>query len=62
VPTPQKKKFENQLKVAMESTDLLLTGGLYLEWWTVVPMLVSGFCAPLPYNYYRLKKYGTSCH
>ncbi|MGY8702901.1 MAG: DUF4396 domain-containing protein [Candidatus Poseidoniales archaeon] len=25
-------------------------------------MLVVGFLAPWPYNYWRLKKYGVACH
>jgi hypothetical protein len=25
-------------------------------------MLLAGFVTPLPYNYWRLKKYGVACH
>jgi hypothetical protein len=25
-------------------------------------MLIAGFLTPLPYNYFRLKKYGKACH
>mmetsp|Transcript_23639 Transcript_23639/g.33082 ORF Transcript_23639/g.33082 Transcript_23639/m.33082 type:complete len:212 (+) Transcript_23639:614-1249(+) len=31
-------------------------------WMTLIPSLIAGFLAPLPYNYYKLKKYGASCH
>ena len=31
-------------------------------WLSLVPSLAAGFLAPLPYNYYKLKKYGISCH
>ena len=50
------------MEVAMEGCDMALTGGLALVWWSVPPMLIAGFLAPLPYNYWRLKKYGRSCH
>jgi hypothetical protein len=33
-----------------------------LTWWVVPIMLISGFITPLPYNYWRLKKYNVSCH
>lgn len=31
-------------------------------WAAMAPSLVAGFTAPLPYNYYRLKKHNRSCH
>ncbi len=47
----------------MEATDLCLTDGLTLQQlWAVPPMLLSGFLAPLPYNYWRLKRLGKGCH
>jgi len=52
--------------VSMEATmnliDYLLTGGAQLVWWVIPPMLISGFITPWPYNYWRLKKLGKSCH
>jgi hypothetical protein len=36
-------------------------GNIYF-WLSLIPSLVAGFIAPLPYNYYQLKKYGKSCH
>lgn len=31
-------------------------------WLALGPSLLAGFLAPLPYNYYKLKKFGKSCH
>ena len=50
------------MELAMNFTDLILTGGAVLTWWVVPLMLLSGFYAPLPYNYWRLKKFNISCH
>ena len=50
------------MEVAMNLTDYILTGGAMLTWWVVPIMLVVGFVTPWPYNYWRLKKYGLSCH
>ncbi len=50
------------MEVAMNLTDYLITGGAVLNL-TVIPiMLIAGFLTPLPYNYWRLKKYNKSCH
>ena len=52
--------------ISMETTlnlkDYFLTGGAILTWWVVPLMLIVGFLTPWPYNYWRLKKYGISCH
>jgi len=50
------------MEVAMNLTDYLLTGGAMLTWWVIPIMLIVGFLTPWPYNYWRLKKYGASCH
>lgn len=50
------------MEVAMNVTDVLLTGGAKLTWWVVPIMLLAGFLAPLPYNYWRLKALGKACH
>ena len=51
------------MEIAMEATDLIYTGGqLGLDPRAIIPMLVVGFLTPWPYNYWRLKKYGVSCH
>ena len=50
------------MEFSMNLTDWILTGGALLTWWVVPIMLISGFLTPLPYNYWRLKKYNVSCH
>ena len=50
------------MEVAMNLTDYFLTGAAILTWWVVPFMLIVGFLTPWPYNYWRLKKYGISCH
>ena len=50
------------MEVAINVTDLALTGGAMLTWWVVPLMLAAGFVTPLPYNYWRLKELGKACH
>ena len=50
------------MESAMNITDYLMTGGAMLTLWAVPIMLIVGFITPWPYNYWRLKKYGVSCH
>ena len=50
------------MESAMNIVDYLLTGGAMLTWWVMPIMLFVGFITPLPYNYYRLKKWGYGCH
>ena len=50
------------MEIAMNATDLLLTGGAMLTWWVVPVMLAVGFVTPWPYNYWRLKKFNEACH
>jgi len=50
------------MEIAMNLTDYLMTGGARITFVTIVPMLLAGFITPLPYNYFRLKKYGKACH
>ena len=49
------------MELAMNAVDVGLAGGV-LVWWVIPIMLVVGFLTPLPYNYFRLKKYDLSCH
>ena len=50
------------MEIVMNLVDYLYTGDAKLNF-TVVPlMLFFGFLTPLPYNYWRLKKYGKACH
>lgn len=55
------------MEVVMNATDFMLTGGKAafgnpMYWTALVVAMVAGFLAPLPYNYYRLKKYNKACH
>ena len=50
------------MEIAMNITDVILTGGAILTWWAMPIMLLVGFLTPWPYNYWRLKKYNESCH
>ena len=49
------------MEIAMNSVDLIFAGGVLTL--TIIPfMLLAGFVTPLPYNYFRLKKYNQACH
>ena len=50
------------MELAMNLTDVALTGGAILTWWVIPIMLLVGFLTPWPYNYWRLKKFGIACH
>ena len=50
------------MEAAMNITDIVLTGGAMLTLTVIIPMWIAGFITPWPYNYWRLKKYGISCH
>ena len=50
------------MEVAMNIVDVWLTGGAKLTWWVIPIMLFAGFITPLPYNYWRLKALGKTCH
>ncbi|HMJ71447.1 MAG TPA: DUF4396 domain-containing protein [Cyclobacteriaceae bacterium] len=55
------------MEVVMNSTDFMLTGGKAafgnpMYWTALLVSMVAGFLAPLPYNYYKLKKYNQACH
>jgi len=50
------------MEAAMNITDVVLTGGAMLSLGVIIPMWIAGFLTPWPYNYWRLKKYGISCH
>ena len=39
------------MEIAMNLTDVILTGGAILNWWVVPIMLLVGFLTPWPYNY-----------
>ena len=49
------------MELSMNIFDLIVADGVIT--FTIIPlMLIVGFLSPLPYNYYRLKKYNESCH
>ena len=50
------------MEVAMNAVDWIIIGEAKLVWWVVPLMLLAGFLTPLPYNYWRLKKYNIDCH
>ena len=50
------------MEVAMNTTDFIITGEAKLTLSVLLPMLLAGFITPWPYNYWRLKKLGLSCH
>ena len=49
------------MEIAMNAVDLIFAEGVLTL--TIIPfMLLAGFVTPLPYNYFRLKKYNQACH
>jgi cation transport ATPase len=55
------------MEIAMNATDFMITGGKAqlstLSYWVAfIPAAVVGFLAPLPYNYFQLKKHNKACH
>ena len=50
------------MEISMNLVDYILVGEAKLVFWVVPLMLLAGFITPLPYNYWRLKALGKSCH
>ncbi len=55
------------MEMVMNATDFMITGGKAafgnpMYWTALVVAMVAGFLAPLPYNYYKLKKFNKACH
>ena len=50
------------MELAMNLVDYLLTGGAIFKLWVLPISLFFGFITPWPFNYWRLKKLGKSCH
>ena len=50
------------MEIAMNTTDFMLNGEAIINLRSLPYILIAGFCAPVPYNYWKLKKYGISCH
>jgi len=55
------------MELAMNATDFMITGGKAafenpMYWVALLVAMVAGFLVPLPYNYYKLKKFNKACH
>jgi cation transport ATPase len=55
------------MEIAMNISDFIVTGGKAAfntpQYWLAFAIAsIAGFLAPLPYNYYKLKKFNQSCH
>jgi len=55
------------MEMVMNFTDFMITGGKAafgnpMYWTALLISMAAGFLAPLPYNYYKLKKYNQACH
>lgn len=56
------------MELVMNLTDWVAMGGQRMSpatlhyWLAWIPALAAGFLAPLPYNYYKLRRHGHSCH
>lgn len=55
------------MEVVMNFTDFMITGGKAafgnpMYWTALLVASLAGFIVPLPYNYYKLKKYNRACH
>jgi copper chaperone CopZ len=55
------------MELAENITDYSLTGGMvptthHFYWVALAISMLAGFVVPLPYNYYKLEKFGKACH
>lgn len=55
------------MEMAMNTTDFMITGGKAafgnpMYWTALLVAMIAGFIVPLPYNYYKLKKFNKACH
>lgn len=50
------------MEMAMNGVDLAIVGTARLTPSVIPLMLLAGFLAPLPYNYWRLRALGKACH
>ncbi|NOT74277.1 MAG: DUF4396 domain-containing protein [Cyclobacteriaceae bacterium] len=55
------------MEIVMNATDFMITGGKAafenpMYWTALAIAMAAGFLAPLPYNYFKLKKYNQACH
>jgi copper chaperone CopZ len=55
------------MEISENATDYFLTGGTVMPhepfyWLALALALIAGFIVPLPYNYWKLKKFNKACH
>ena len=50
------------MEIAMNATDFMINGAAIINLKSLPLILLAGFLTPLPYNYWKLKKFGISCH
>ena len=50
------------MEIAMNTTDFMINGEAVINFRSLPLILLAGFLTPLPYNYWKLKKFGVSCH
>ena len=52
------------MEASANFTSILWVGGnrLMLTWWSILPSWLIGYLSAWVYNYYKIKKYGKSCH
>ena len=55
------------MELAANATDFMLTAGRVpfsdpFYWFALAISVGAGFLAPLPYNYWKFKQHGKSCH
>ena len=55
------------MEIAMNTTDFMITGGKAafdtpVYWLALIPAMIAGFLLPLPYNYFKIKKFNKACH
>ena len=50
------------MEFAMNYTDFILNGAAIINLKSLPLVLLAGFIVPLPYNYWKLKTTGISCH
>ena len=50
------------MEIAMNYTDVILNGAAIINLKSLPLVLLAGFIVPLPYNYWKLKTTGISCH
>ena len=50
------------METIMNMVDIAMMGGAFLSIEIIPIILISGWIAAAPYNYYRIKKYDISCH